>query len=155
MADGVQLPLTGAGDSSIKAATDDAGALIGHIQLITFGVQSPQDELLVSVNLSAGANVDLTATDITTGKVGRLLGADIGCSVPIRCDIQVINGARTTRATVYADRGKTIPWRVPMGAKWIELAGGASKAFGVSITNLDVSRTADVRTTLYWDEANP
>ena len=42
-----------------------------------------------------------------------------------------------------------------MGGKWIELAGGATKAFGLSITNLDVNQAADVRGTLFWDEANP
>jgi hypothetical protein len=42
-----------------------------------------------------------------------------------------------------------------MGGKWIELAGGAGKAFGASITNLDAAQAADVRVILYWDEANP
>jgi hypothetical protein len=154
MADGVNLPLTGAGDVAVKVATDDAGAF-GQIQLIGFAVQSPHDQILVSTNLSAGGNVDLTAADIATGRVGRLLGADIGCSVPIRCDIQVVNGARTTRTSIYTGPGETFPWRVPIGGKWIELAGGAGKAFGVSITNLDVNQAADVRTTLFWDEVTP
>lgn len=155
MADGVNLPLTGAGDSTSKVATDDGGAIFGQIQLISYAVQSPQVQILTSVNLSAGANVDLTAADITTGRMGRLLGADIGCSVPIRCDIQTISGARTTRTTVYTREGQTFPWRVPMGGKWIELAGGIGKAFGASITNLDAVQAADVRVTLFWDEANP
>ena len=154
MADGVTLPLSGAGDVTAIVATDDAGAF-GQIQLIGFAVQSPQVQMLQSVNLAAGVNVDLTAADITTGKLGRLLGADIGCSVPIRCDLQTISGARTTRTTVYTREGQTFPWRVPMGGKWIELAGGAGKAFGASITNLDAAQAADVRVILYWDEANP
>lgn len=155
MADGVQLPLTGSGDVTVKVATDDGGVSFGHVQLIGFAVQSPQDEILAQVNLSAGSNVDLTTADITSGKIGRLLGCDVGASVPLRCDIQVVNGARTTRTTVYTNPGETLPWRVPFGGRFIELAGGASKGFGVSITNLDVAEAADVRAILFWDEVNP
>lgn len=155
MADGVTLPLSGVGDTIAKVATDDGGAIFGQIQLVGFAVQSPHDQILTSSNLSAGANVDLTTADITTGKVGRLLGADLGSSVPCRYDIQVVNGPRTTRTTIYTGPGETYPYRVPMGGKWIEQAGGVGKAFGLSVTNLDVNQAADVRGTLYWDEANP
>jgi hypothetical protein len=155
MPDVVNLPLTGVGDATAKVAVDDSDVAFGEVQLIGYAVQSPHDQLLLSSNLSAGANVDLTAADITTGRVGRLLGADLGCSVPCRYDIQIVNGPRTTRSTIYTGPGETFPWRVPMGGRWIELTGGATKAFGLSITNLDVNQAADVRGTLYWDEVAP
>lgn len=176
MADGVNLPLTGAGDATSKVATDDAGAS-GHIQLVKLAVaadgsavlipadldgiviqpklESPQDEILVATALSAGSNVDLNATDIPLGKNGRLLGADIGGSVPFRFDLQVVNGARVTRTTVYTKDGETKIWRPPFGQKFIEVAGGVGIHFGASVTNLDASQTADARITLYWDEVTP
>lgn len=155
MPDVVNLPLTGVGDATAKVAVDDADPSFGEVQLIGYAVQSPHDQILSSINLSAGANVDLTTASITTGRVGRLIGADLGCSVPCRYDIQVVNGARVTRSTVYTGPGETFPWRVPPGGRWIEQAGGVSKAFGLSITNLDVTQAADVRGTLYWDEVAP
>lgn len=177
MADGVNLPLTGAGDASVKAATDDAGAA-GHIQLVKLAIsadgsavlipadlngivvqprlESPQDEILVATGLAAGGNTDLNATDIPGGKVGRLLGADIGGTIPLRCDIQVVNGSRVTRTTVYTHDGETVPWRPPMfGQKFIEVTGGAGIHFGASVTNLSAAKTADARITLYWDEVTP
>jgi hypothetical protein len=176
MADGVNLPLTGTGDATSKVATDDAGAS-GHIQLVKLAIsadgsavlipadlnglivqprlESPQDEILVATALSAGANVDLNATDIPLGKNGRLLGADVGGSVPFRIDLQVINGSRVTRTTVYTKDGMTKIWRPPFGQKFIEVAGGTGIHFGASVTNLSAARTADARITLYWDEVTP
>jgi hypothetical protein len=175
MAEQVNLPLTGFGDSTVEVAVDttpdgvielvklavsaDGSALLIPANLdglfVQYRLESPQDDLLLASALTAGANVDLNATDITTGKTGRLLGADIGGSIPLRCDIQVVNGVRITRSTIYTLAGETVPWRPPFGAKFIELAGGVTKHFGVSVTNLSVSRTADARVTLYWDEVTP
>jgi hypothetical protein len=175
MAEQVNLPLTGFGDSTVEVAVDttpdgvielvklavsaDGSAVLIPANLdglfVQMRLESPQDELLLATSLGAGANVDLNATDITTGKTGRLLGADIGGSIPLRCDIQVVNGVRITRSTIYTLAGETIPWRAPFGAKFIELAGGVAKHFGASVTNLSASRTADARVTLYWDEVTP
>ena len=171
----VGLPLTGSGDSSVDVAVDATPE--GVIELVKLAIsadgssvlipanldglfvqprlESPQDEMLVAVGMTAGSNTDLNATDIPVGKVGRLLGADVGSSIPLRCDIQVVNGSRITRTTVYTHDGETIPWRPPFGQKFIELIGGAGKHFGVSVTNLSAAKTADARVTLYWDEVTP
>jgi len=111
---------------------------------------SAQTERLTSANLNAGSNVDLTTADITTSTTGRLTGVDIGASVAMRCDIQTISGARTTRSTVFTRPGETFPWRLT--GDYITQAGGAGNGFGVSITNLDTSEQADVFATLYWEE---
>jgi hypothetical protein len=174
-AETVSLPLTGFGDSTVDVAVDQTPE--GAVELVKLAVSTdnvstlvpananglttqfrlddPHDQLLLQSNLSPGANVDLTAAAITTGKVGRLLGADLGCSVPCRYDIQVTTPTRVTRTTIYTMAGETFPWRVPIGGRWIELAGGPTNAFGLSITNLSASRTADVRGTLYYDEVAP
>lgn len=174
-AEQVTLPLTGFGDGTVDVAVDSTPE--GVIELVKLAIsadgssvlipanldgltiqprlESPQDELLIATNLGAGANQDLNATAIPLGKTGRLLGADIGSSVPMRADIQVVDGARVTRTTIYTVPGQTFPWRVPFGAKWIEQIGGVAKSFGVSLTNLDVNQAADCRATLFWDEVTP
>jgi hypothetical protein len=115
-------------------------------------VQSPQHERLTSAGLTAGGNVDLTASDISGGMTGRLIGVDCGASVPLRVDIQTVSGARTTHVTVFTQAGRTVPWRPPH-KDFIAQAGGAGNAFGVSITNLDTSKAADVYATPYWEES--
>lgn len=172
MAESVNLPLTGFGDSTAEVAVDltpdgvvelvklaisaDGSAVLIPADLdglfVQFRLESPQTSAVLAAALSAGANVDLNAADITTGKTGRLLGVDIGGTVPCRCDIQEVNGARTTRTTIYTERGESKAWRPPMGSKWFDLVGGVGKHFGVSITNLDVNKAADLRGTIYWDE---
>jgi hypothetical protein len=169
----VNLPLTGAGQSTVKVAVDNTPD--GVIQLFKIvhsadgvstlvpadvdglfvqsidRVENPQDDLLVATNLSPGGNTDLNAADIATGKTGRLLAVDVGSSVPIRCDIQLVNGSRVTRTSIYSITGETFPWKVPAPA-FFELAGGTGKHFGVSVTNLSPYKAADIRATLYWDE---
>ena len=174
MAEPVVLPLTGAGDNTATVAVDDAGAA-GVVQIVKLAVsadgsavllpadaeglyvqsipraESPQHSVLVSTGLGAGANDDLDAADITVGKTGRLTAVDVGASVPLRCDIQTVSGARVTRTTVYTQAGETVSWRPP-GPTYHELAGGTGVHFGVSVTNLSPHLAADARATLYWDE---
>lgn len=175
MAESVNLPLTGTGDGTVEVAVDltpdgvielvklavstDGSAVLVPADLDGLYIQprleDPQDQILVATALGAGSNVDLDAADIPLGKTGRLLGADLGGSVPFRFDLQTDNGARVTRTTVYTNAGETIPWRPPFGAKFIELAGGVGIHFGLSVTNLDVAVAADARCTLYWDQVTP
>jgi hypothetical protein len=168
----VTIPLTGAGDSTAQVATDSTPS--GVVQLFKLAVsadgseilvpagadglyvaiieraEDPQDQLLIATSLAAGSVIDKDAVDIATGKTGRLLAADIGASVPIRVDLQCVNGARITRTSIYALKG-TQRWKSPTNVH-IEQVGGAAKHFGCEITNLHTIATADARVTLYWDE---
>jgi hypothetical protein len=149
MADNVTIPASGIGTATPVVATEESGGV--HWQKMRNSVVSAQSQLLSSADLAAGVNVDLTAVDITTGKTGQLIACDFGASVPIRIDIQTISGGRTTRATLFAKAGETVPWRTP-APEFITQVGGAGNGFGVSITNLDTSQAANVYATLYWDE---
>lgn len=175
MADGVTIPASGTGTATPVVATDDAGAA-GHVQIIKLAIStdasatlipadatdglrvavvhravSPQSEQVSQAALGAGSNVDLTASDITTGTTGYLHGVDVGASVPLKCAIQTVSGTRTTRTTIYVPGGSTVQWRTP-AAGFITQAGGTGNAFGVSITSLVVEDAADVIATLYWEE---
>lgn len=176
MAETVTLPLTGNGDVTTEVAVDNTPD--GVIQLFKIVVsadgqsilvpadldglfvqsipraESPQDDLLSSTDVAPGGNVDLDASVITTGKMGRLMGIDAGASVPLRVDIQTVSPARVSRTTMYLLSGASVPWRPPTPT-FIELIGDGDNKFGVSITNLSPSRTADVKATVYWDEVTP
>ncbi len=167
----VTLPLTGTGGTTAAVAVDTSPE--GQIQVVKLAIatdgssvlipanldgifiqprlESPQDDLLIATALAAGGNADLDATTITTGKTGRLMAVDVGSSVPVRCDIQTVSGARVTRTSIYTSDGRSELWRSP-GLKFIELVGAVGVRFGVSVTNLSALRTADVRVTVYWDE---
>lgn len=152
MADVIEFPLTGAGDDTALAAVRDEGA-DGVIQLVEQGVLYPHDEILAAVALAAGANADLDATAITAAKTGRLLAVDVGATVPLRVDIQLVNGSRVTRTTVYTRAGDTREWRPP-APQFFELLGDGSACFGLSVTNLSPHLTADARAVVYWDEVS-
>lgn len=168
----VTLPLTGGGDTTTQVAVDTTPE--GVVQLFKIVVsadgistlvpadvdglfvqsieraESPQDDLLIATSLSAGAGVDLTAAAISTGKTGRLMAADVGAAVPIRVDLQTVNGSRVTRTSIYALDG-TKQWKAPTPVH-IELAGGPAKFFGAHVVNLSPATASDARVTLYWDE---
>jgi hypothetical protein len=176
MAETVTLPLTGNGDVTTLVAVDNTPD--GVVQLFKLLVsadgstvflpadldglfvqsiaraESPQDDVLISVDVAPGGNVDLDASVITSGKMGRLMGIDAGASVPLRVDMQTVSPSRVTRSTMYLLPGASVPWRPPTPT-FIELIGDGDNKFGVSITNLSPSRTADVRATVYWDEVIP
>jgi len=171
-AEQVQLPLTGFGDSTATVAVDSTPE--GVVELVKLAVSTdgsstlipgdtsgltvkprldnPQVQQVIATAVGPGGLTNLDATDIPTGKTGKLLGADLGSSVPFRWDIQTVSGGRTTRTTIYTKAGETFPYRVPNGEEWIRLTGGAGIHFGVGCTNLSISATADGRVTLYWDE---
>jgi len=70
MADGVTFPLTGAGDSTAKAATDDTGAT-GHAQIIKLAISTDGSVSLIPATTTDGILVNLgTNNDVTvTGTV--------------------------------------------------------------------------------------
>jgi hypothetical protein len=152
MSEFATLPFTGPGGDPTGKVVVDENALNELVQHVIDHTEDLQDQQLIATALSAGASVDLDCADITTGRFGRLLAVDIGGSVPLRVDIQVVNGSRVTRTSVYSVIQEQ--WRAPH-IKAIEVAGGVGIHFGVSVVNLSPLRTADGRVTMYWDEVAP
>lgn len=150
MSDFRTLPLTGAGDSTALVAvlTDDANR---DVQIVRDDAVDPQYSVVSVTNLAPGGNQDLNATAITGGKIGQYLAVDVGSSVPLRVDIQTVNGPRVTVAHMYTGLSGSRAWRTPAPSMF-ELATGN---FGISVTNLSAYQTSDVRATIYWDEINP
>lgn len=157
-----------------KAATDDLGAA-GHAGIAKLAVsadgdatrvpadadglyvqavdraESPQHSVFVAAAVVPGGGSVLDAADVTAGKTGRLVGVDCGASVPIRVDVETVDGARVIRSSIYLAAGDSREWRPP-SSRFLELAGGAGVRFGATVTNLSPHLTADARVTIYWDE---
>lgn len=171
-AEQVNLPLTGFGDSTVVVAVDSTPE--GKIELVKLAVSAdgsstfvgadasglfvqprlddPHTQPLLATSIGPGGLTNLDCADIPTGKTGKLLGADLGASIPCRWDIQTVSGSRTTRTTLYTQAGESKLFRPPFGEKWFDLAGGSGIHYGIGVTNLSPSQTADARATLYWDQ---
>lgn len=141
-----KLAVSANGDATVIPADDD-GLFVQTVDRVA----SPQHTVVAATGLSAGGTSVLNAADITTSKTGRLAGVDVASSVPFRCDVETVSGARVTRTTVYGQAGQTVQWRPP-SPRYLELVGAAGVHFGATVTNLDASETADIRATIYWDE---
>lgn len=163
--------------ANTRAATDDCGAA-GHVGIAKLAVSadgsatvipadsdglhvqtvertvSPQHSVVAAIALAAGSSAALDGAAITAATTGQLAGVDVGSTVPFRADVETVSGARVIRATIYGRAGETVQWRPP-SRRFVELAGGAGIRFGVSVTNLDASEAADIRSTIYWDEVTP
>jgi hypothetical protein len=59
MADGITVPLTGAGDATAKVATDDAGTP-GHVQIIKLAIGTDGSATLIGADAANGLDVDVT-----------------------------------------------------------------------------------------------
>lgn len=71
MANNVTLPLTGTGDATAKAVTDDCG-VEGHAQIIKLGIATAASRVLIPADatdgllVNLGANNDVTVTGVAT-----------------------------------------------------------------------------------------
>lgn len=93
MADGIVVPLTGAGDATAKIATDDTGAS-GQVQIIKLAISADGVVTLIPADTTFGLAVDVKRTAALpagTNAIGKLAansGVDIGdvdvTSVPPR-----------------------------------------------------------------------
>lgn len=83
MADGIVVPLTGAGDTTAKIATDDGGAA-GQVQIIKLALSADGSVSLIPADGTFGLAVDVkrtTALPAGTNAIGKLAansGVDIG-----------------------------------------------------------------------------
>ncbi len=115
--------------------------------------ESPKIAATTSVNLAAGASVDLETPDITTGTTGNLEQVTIAASVPLKAEIKTRDGAAIAlRDTVFTSEAHlTQIWRGP-NKKYVTQVGGTTRRFRVTLTSLDNIDAADVYVTFFYDE---
>ena len=117
----------------------------GHIDFVT------------SVNLAAGASVDLDAVTIPASTTGKLMRVTVSSSLPCKWAVKTRDGAAEMTEVVFMTGGlaggsPTFTW-TPNSKELVTQAGaGVDENFRVTATNLDANRTADVYATIEWDE---
>lgn len=154
----VQLPADGSGKRLRTFALPggdhvEAVVLADTAGNLTSAPESPQFSALTSVGLASGASIDLDGTAITTGKTGQLMLATVSASVPLKAVFQkVVAGTPTVLAVLFTTDARLSEMFVPPLKSWVEVAGGATSRFRVTLTNQDTLDAADVYVSLFWDE---
>ena len=114
---------------------------------------APKLSFATSVALVAGASVDLDSDQIATGKTGRLMGIVMAGTVNLKGAVKTVqNGVPSATKIVffYPDGDLVLPDRRIITQA--QDAGVGFDGFRLTITNLDISQTADVYTTFFFDE---
>lgn len=116
--------------------------------------ESPATSHLSSTALAPAASVNLDAAILTSGRVGRLVMVTVAASVPLKAEISE-QPSGTVRAVIFTTEVRlTEHWKTPH-PDFIRLAAGGGARFRVRLTNLDISETADVYATCWFDEVTP
>ncbi len=153
-----RIILAGLTDTALAyvLATDPAAAAFA-LPVRPTGPVAPVLERLSSTDLAVGGSADLDGTTfVSSGLTGKLVAVTLASSVACKWDIKTLDGAiEVTKDTVYTSGLWGTPsmlWTPPHKEfVTIDHATG-DEGFRVTAENLDVV-AADVRVTLYWDEA--
>lgn len=113
--------------------------------------EDPVVSALTSLALAAGASVDLDATLITTGRLGRLAAVTVAASVPLKAQIRTMPGATIVDTVFTSEVDLTHRWTTPH-PNFVTQDGGGGGRFRITITNLDTIDPGDVYATAYFDE---
>lgn len=114
---------------------------------------SPVVSTVTSSALGAGSSVDLDHTTIANGTTGQLMGVDVASTVPLKIEIQSVDGSSvaTTRVVLFATNYSGVQWRSPYKTFLTRAGAAANTKFRTKVTNKDASTAADVYATAYFD----
>jgi hypothetical protein len=134
-----------------------AGAVVSSSNPLPVNIQGTVGTVvdsgqLTSASLAAGANVTVSATDITTGKTGKLLQAHVASSIPLKGEIQTFNGTTATTVRTFFTNSMGTQIINMADENLVTQAGGTSKHFQIKFTNMDNVNAADVYGSLSWTE---
>lgn len=116
---------------------------------------SPKTARATSSAVAAGGTATLAATQITSGKTGKLERVICSAAVPLKVDLQtVLNGTGTTVATwfVLENTAFTFETRHRNYITQAESATAGLDGFQVILTNQDNNTAGDVYAFFAWDE---
>lgn len=149
-----QIAGKGSDEIAEVKASDPSGTDHG---LVTRSIEfiNPLSENLFSADLAAGSSVDLDSIIIPNGSVAKLVAVSLSSSVPCKWVIKkVVDNVETTFDTVITTVFQLyFLWRPP-SKEFCKLTGnGSTTIFRVTPLNLDKLNSANVYSTLYFDEA--
>jgi hypothetical protein len=120
----------------------------------------PVLDVLTHANLVAGTSVDLATIPIAAGMEGDLLSIAYASSVPCKWEVYTVTSGvpllRLTRMTTGLGGGRAEGnWDTP-GRQYVSVVDvGGTEHFQVTVTNLDMDKSADVYADVFWDEVTP
>ncbi len=151
-----RLQIAGAIDVEIASVknSDPAASAYG-LATREIGPVNPQLERLSSVDLAAGASIDLDSSAIAIGTIAKLMMVTLSSTVACRWDIKSLDLAvEVTFDTIYTSGlwgEPTRLWRPPH-KEFVTIAyGDGDEGFRITVQNIDKA-AADVRATVFWDE---
>jgi len=106
-----------------------------------------------SATLAAGGQVDVDATQITSGLTGKLIQLVLTASVPFKAELKTVtNGVASGALVTWIDRHVDFTAASKKFLTVAENAGAGIDTFRITFTNLDTSEAADVYATFFYDE---
>jgi hypothetical protein len=138
-----------------------AGSGAGDILQVTSSGGLPTSVAVLSAtrthstvaSVAAGGQVDLDASQISSGLTGKLMQVIIASSVPFKAELKTVTNAVGSGVLVtWIDRSVDTTF---VNKKFITVAenvGAGIDTFRLTITNLDTAEAADVYATFFYDE---
>ena len=152
--------------SYIRVPPDSTGKFTATRQLVIgadtverqhfeLGLTSPQITYVTSASLAAGASATLDSAQLTASMTGRLWGVTVACSVSFKAEVYTVaNGTPSTIKGLGISHTGHWTWPTPH-AGFITVPYSVTAGldgFRVIVTNLDLSESADVYCSIFYDE---
>jgi hypothetical protein len=142
-----RVQVTGAG------ATDIARTNASEGLSTSLSVLSASRTHGTSASVAAGGQVDVDATQISSGLTGKLIQVIVSSSVPFKAELKTVLNASAS-GTLVTWIGHQVDCTFA-SKKFINVAhnaGAGIDTFRMTITNLDTVSAADVYATFFYDE---
>lgn len=139
--------------TTLSDGTNSVGTVSNPLYVASDGIAgSARFSYLTQTSLAAGTSVTLSASAITTGKIGQLYQVVFSSSVRVRCEVQSFDGnTATTLAVLFAESDTLGRYMIALPSAFTR-AGGATSVFRVVLKNMDNVLAADVYATIEWLE---
>ena len=135
------------------AATDLGRVTASEGVSASLSVLSANRTHSTSASLAAGGQVDLDASQISSGLTGKLVQLVIASSVPFKATLHTVTNAIASGVLVtWIDRSVDFTFAHKKFITVAQNVGAGVDTFRVTMTNLDTVSAADVYATFFYDE---
>ena len=134
-------------------ATDVGRVTASEGTTTSLAVLSANRTHATSATLAAGGQVDVDATQITSGLTGKLIQLVLTASIPFKAELKTVtNGVASGALVTWIDRHVDFTVASKKFLTVAENAGVGIDTFRITFTNLDTAEAADVYATFFYDE---
>ncbi len=106
-----------------------------------------------SASVAAGGQVDVDASQISSGLTGELIQLVLSSSIPFKAELKTVtNGVASGVLVTWISRHVDFTVAAKKFITVAQDAGAGIDTFRITFTNLDTSEAADVYATFFYDE---